>query len=290
MSKFITVASIFCMLTAVNVAVAQPVRILYINKSEGFEHSPVHQENGAPSYSENILNKLVQAMGGTLTTSKDAALVNAENLKNYDVVIFYTQGDLTKPGEKDAGKPMVEANVQELLDWVKAGGGFIALHAGTDSFRSGKDGEPTPYTKMVGGEFRTHGPQFKGTLKTVDAAHPIMAGQPAEWKVMEEWYLHRNFNTETMHVLAVLDPGLASKVAPDYNCATIPMIWCSVYGEGRVFVNAMGHREDVWDHENYQNTLVNGIKWVNGEGEALADPNFTKVILPELDPATGTKK
>lgn len=271
-------------------AAAVPLRVLYIHKSEGFEHGPVHQENGQPSHSEKILSKLIQDMGGTLTSSKDAALVNAEDLKNYDVVIFYTQGDLTQMGEKDQGKPMSATGVDELLAWVKAGGGFIALHAGTDSFRSGKDGEPTPYTQMVGGEFRGHGPQFKGTLKVVDPEHPIMAGQPAEWAVMEEWYLHKNFNAATMHILAILDPGRASEIAPAYDNPTIPLIWCSTYGEGRVFVNGMGHREDVWDHENYQKTLVNGLKWVSGEGDANAEPNFDEVIVPELDPASGAMK
>ena len=290
MSKMLVGSLLAGWLLAGQVVLAEPLRVLYINKSEGFEHSPVHQENGAPSYSDNILRKLIEEMGGALTSSKDAALVNAENLKNYDVVIFYTQGDLTKMGEKDQGQPMPATGVQELLDWVKGGGGFMALHAGTDSFRSGVDGEPTPYTQMVGGEFRTHGPQFKGTLRIVDTAHPIVAGVPAEWEVMEEWYLHRNFNTASMHVLAVLDPGKAIKLVPGYDLPTIPMLWCSTYGQGRVFVNGMGHREDVWDHENYQKTLVNGLKWLNGEGEALVEPNFEKVVVPELDPTTGARK
>lgn len=290
MSKLQLCAALAGIMLVGQLAAGQPLRVLYIHKSEGFEHSPVHQEDGQASHSEKTLAKLIQDMGGTLTMSKDASLVSAENLKNYDVVVFYTQGDLTKMGEKDQGEPMAATGVQELLDWVKGGGGFIALHSGTDSFRSGKDGEPTPYTEMVGGEFRGHGPQFKGTLKVVDGNHPIMAGQPAEWAVMEEWYLHKNFNTATMHVLAVLDPGRAGEIAPAYDVPTIPLIWCSIYGEGRVFVNGMGHREDVWDHENYQMTLVNGLKWVKGEGEAMAEPNFEKAVVPELDPASGAKR
>ncbi|HNR30594.1 MAG TPA: ThuA domain-containing protein [Candidatus Hydrogenedentes bacterium] len=277
-------------LTASLAAGAAPLRILYITKSEGFEHSPVSEPDGRTSHSEMWLARIAEEIGATLRSTKNAVEVNAENLKNYDVVIFYTQGDLTKIGEKDAGEPMAATGVEELLAWVKAGGGFVAIHSGTDSFRSGKDGEPTPYTEMVGGEFRTHGPQFKGTLKVVDPAHPIMAGQPAEWEVMEEWYLHRNFNAKTMRVLATLDPGRAGRRVKGYDLPDIPMVWCSTYGEGRVFVNAMGHREDVWDHEHFRSTLVNGIKWAAGAGGALADPNFGEVISDELDPATGARR
>jgi len=271
-------------------ASAAPLRILYLTKSEGFEHGPVHQQDGQPSHSDKWLTQIAESIGATIVCTKDASEVNAEALKNYDVVIFYTQGDLRNMGDKDQGRVMGENGVTELLDWVKAGGGFIAIHAGTDSFRSGKDGEPTPYTQMVGGEFRGHGPQFKGTLKVVDASHPIMSGQPAEWTVMEEWYLHRNFNTASLHVLATLDPGSAGRRIKDYDLPEIPMVWCSAYGSGRVFVNAMGHREDVWDHENFRNTLVNGIQWVGGAGEAMAAPNFAQAISDELDPATGARK
>lgn len=277
-------------LVASQTAGAAPLRILYLTKSEGFEHGPVHQPDGQPSHSEKWLAQIAESIGATFMGTKNASEINTESLKGYDVVIFYTQGDLKNPGDKDQGRVMGENGVTELLDWVKAGGGFIAIHSGTDSFRSGKDGEPTPYTEMVGGEFRGHGPQFKGTLKVVDPAHPIMAGQPAEWEVLEEWYLHRNFNVGAMHVLATLDPGPAGRRIKEYDLPEIPMVWCSSYGAGRVFVNAMGHREDVWDHENFRNTLVNGIRWVSGEGEAMTEPNFAQVISDVLDPASGARK
>ena len=48
------------------------------------------------------------------------------NLKNFDVVVFYTTEDLTKPGKVDT-PPMGPNGMQDLLDWVKAGGGFMGL-------------------------------------------------------------------------------------------------------------------------------------------------------------------
>jgi type 1 glutamine amidotransferase len=264
-----------------------PLRVLYVTKSEGFEHGPVAEIDGQPSHSQKIFDELASKHGWTLTTTKDAALVNAENLANYDVVMFYTQGDITQMGTKDQGKPMAPEGVQELLTWIENGGGFVAIHAGTDSFRTGDAETPSDYIAMVGGEFRTHGPQFVGSLKVVSPGHPVAAGQPEDWTVNEEWYLWRHLNAANMHVVATVDPGRARRALEDYDLPDYPMVWVSSHGKGRVYVNGMGHREDVWDHENFQNWLVNGIHWAAGQGEAMTTPNYHEHISADIDPRTG---
>ena len=85
-----------------------------------------------------------------------------------------------------------------------------------------------------------------------------------------------------MHVLAVLDPGAEREKQPDkYNVPNYPIIWCSEYGKGRVYYNAMGHREDVWDNPTFQKSVVDAAHWVLGQGPANAEPNFSKVLSPE---------
>ncbi|MFP4501202.1 MAG: ThuA domain-containing protein [Candidatus Hydrogenedentota bacterium] len=279
----------FVLLVAVGAVADEPLRILYVTKSEGFEHGPVAEKDGQASYSAKVFDELAGEHNWEVTVTKDAAKVNAENLADYDIVMFYTQGDLTKMGSKDEGKPMAENGSQELIDWVKAGGGFVAIHSGTDTFKSTGDA-PSDYIAMVGGEFRGHGPQFKGTLKVVSPGHPIAAEQPETWYVMEEWYLFRHLDAENMHVLAVVDPGKMGNINDAYDLPDYPMVWCSAYGDGRVYVNGMGHREDVWDSENFQNWLVNGIQWAAGEDEAQAEPNFEEVISDTLDPESGQGK
>ena len=266
-----------------------PLRILYVTKSEGFEHGPVAEVDGQPSLSQKILEQLASKNGWEVTTTKDASQVNADDLANYDVVAFYTQGDLRNLGTKDEGEPMTEQGLQDLLAWVQQGGGFVAIHSGTDSFRSDStDEKPADYIAMVGGEFRGHGPQFVGKLKVVDPNHPIAAGQPEVWKVNEEWYLFRHFNAENIHVIATLDPGRARRAIEAYDLPDLPMVWIAGYGDGRVYVNGMGHRDDVWESDNFQNWLVNGIEWASGKGEAMATPNYAEQISADLDPRTGT--
>jgi type 1 glutamine amidotransferase len=261
------------------------LRVLFLNKSSGFQHSVITRQGDELSHAERIMKQVVEAAGGTVENTKDAKLVNAENLKNYDVVVFYTTGDLTEPGF-DRMTPMAETGPQELLDWISAGGGFVGFHCASDTFH-GEGDEVTPYIEMVGGEFAGHGPQFFGTVQVQDADHPTMAAIPAEWKIKDEWYYFKNLNTENNHVLATLDPGPQVAKAegdkhPAYAQGPYPIIWCRPYGEGRVFYNAMGHREEVWDEEIFQTHLADALKWAAGNDQANAEPQTE--TAPEAAP------
>ncbi len=255
-------------------------RVLFLNKSAGFQHSVIARKDDAPSHAEIIMAKVVADLGGTVESTKDAKLVSAENLKNYDVVVFYTTGDLTEPGF-DRMTPMAKEGPQELLDWITAGGGFIGFHCASDTFH-GEGDTVTPYIEMVGGEFAGHGPQFFGKFTVVDATHPTMQPITSPWRVNDEWYYFKNLNTEKIRVLALLDTGKAAeKLAeshPPYAAGAYPIAWCRAYGEGRVFYNAMGHREDVWDAEPFQKSLAAALLWARGDGELHAEPNYEAAL------------
>ncbi len=258
---------------------------IFVTKSQGFEHSCIRQEAGLPSHVDKILTALLEPKGIKLLCTKDAELINAENLKNYNLVVFFTQGDISVIGEKDQGKPMGPSGVADLIAWVEAGGSFMGFHCASDTFHTPEGGPVTPYLDMLGGEFLTHGAQFEGTLKVVDTAHPTMANVPQGFKIYDEWYAFRNYNTEKIHVLALLDPGEErTKQADKYNIPDYPVIWCRTVGEGRVFYNALGHREDVWENPVFQQHVVDAAMWTLGEGPANAEPNFAEVA-PQSVPA-----
>lgn len=256
-------------------------RILFLSRSAGFEHSVIKYDNTGTSHVERILKPLAEEMGATLECSKDAGKINAESLKNYDVVIFYTSGDLTQPGG-DGQPAMAATGVEELIAWIKAGGGFIGFHSATDSFRSEKD-DITPYIAMIGGEFVTHGKQFEGTIKKVDAEHPAVTSLPESWSLQDEWYLFRKLDKENMHVLALLQIGAERDKQKIYNIPDYPMIWCRGLGEGRILYNGMGHREEVWEQAAFKAMVKEHILWVDGKGPLDADPNYTQVV-PESAP------
>ncbi|HPO16801.1 MAG TPA: ThuA domain-containing protein [Candidatus Hydrogenedentes bacterium] len=261
----------------------KPLNVLYLSKSTGYEHSVVKRHGDKLSHSEQILTEIVQKMGGTILCTKDAGLINAENLKKYNVVIFCTTGYLTELGTD--GQPVMGPNgVTDLLEWIKAGNGFIGYHNANDSFHS-KENEISPYVEMIGGEFETHGKQFNGTLKVVSKGHPAIASLQDGWSHQDEWYISKNLNKEKMHVLALLDPSsvYGDKEYEVYQRPCYPIIWCLAYGNGRVLYNALGHREDMWSNPDFQQLLRDNLSWANGNGELNADPNYDTVVPKAIE-------
>ncbi|MCX5757721.1 MAG: ThuA domain-containing protein, partial [Candidatus Hydrogenedentes bacterium] len=276
MTRMIAVAALVALMAVcVSTALAQdikPPRILFLSKSEGFEHSPVAVKDGKPSLAETVLEQLAKDNGSPFTSTKDASLINADNLKNYDMVIFYTQGDLTKPS-KDGGAPMGEKGQADLVEWVKNGGRFMGFHSASDTFHTPANGEVTPYLNMLGAEFTSHGGQFKGKLNIVDPFHPAMKSVPKDWSFEEEWYLFNHFNKASMHVLALLDPSEGGVKQDKYRIPPYPVIWCSAFGKGKVYFSALGHREDVWESPVFKSSILDAGMWLMAPGTEGTEPN-----------------
>ena len=262
---------------------AQPKpRVLFLSKSSGFEHASIAREGG-PSHVELVLARIAEEHGFDLVSTKDAGLISSEGLESFDAVVFYTTGDLTERGGGDGlfagdGEPaMSETGVAELRAWIEAGGGFLGFHPASDTFHGPED-TVSPYTDLLGGQFLGHGRQFEGRLRIVDPEHPTMARIPADWTVKDEWYTFKNVREESMHVLALLDTSSDTFEQEIYDRDDYPIIWCRSFGAGRVFYNAMGHREDVWDNEIFRAAFVDALYWAIGRSDLDAAPNFAEFV------------
>lgn len=257
-------------------------KALLLTKSSGFQHSVIARDGDNLAHAETILIHLASKMGIEMEATKNGSAINAENLKNYDLLLFYTSGDLHKPSN-DGGDGIPEDGVAALRAWIEQGGGLLGFHSATDTFCTG-DGNPvTPYTQIMGAEFAGHGDQFVGNVVVVSPNHLAMKSIPREgWRIADEWYQFRKMNQTDMHVLALLDPGDEREKQPRYNVPAFPIIWCSQIGEGRVYYNGMGHREDVWTDEVFQKSLQDAMKWALGHGPANAEPNWEAVVPTTL--------
>ncbi|MFA6545900.1 MAG: ThuA domain-containing protein [Limisphaerales bacterium] len=188
-----------------------------------------------------------------------AEKMSPEALSKYDAVIFAnTTGDLPLP-DKDA-----------FIKWIEAGHGFCAMHSGSDTFHGFRS-----YVEMLGGEFRTHGPQVTVTAINKEPSHPATKHLPAQWEIFDEIYEFKSHEQGNVHELLSMDQHPHTK-APGYN----GMSWYRNVGKGRVFYTSLGHREDMWDpawkdaggnRKNpaaialaYQQHILGGIKWALG--------------------------
>ncbi len=268
---------------------AAPLRVLYFSKSSGFEHSVVKRADGKPSFSENILAVLGPKHDIAFTFSKDGSLFSASYFAQFDVVLFYTSGDLCSVGT-DGHPAMTEAGKQALFDYVAGGKGFVGLHSSSDTFHTNEHGggntqsklpryknfgvATDPYVKFLGGEFIRHGPQQVATASVVSPKFPGFSGLGTELKVNEEWYTLKEFSADN-HVLLVMQT--AGMQGGDYARPPYPLAWARPHGQGRVVYNAMGHRDDVWDSTAYQAMLVGMMQWAAGKVDADVTPNLEQV-------------
>jgi type 1 glutamine amidotransferase len=225
-------------------------KILFFTQSCGYRHSVVTRSlKGEISFAEKILTDLLTRQGYEVFLSQDYHDLEGDSFKRYDAIIFYTTGD-----------PAL--NREGLVKWVCEGGAFVGIHCATDSFKEKPD-----YVGMIGAHFQTHGHQKKATLKVEDRDHPATRHLPAEWPLLDEYYVFAkdSFSRDRVHVLISMDTAKTSeadleamKMSPDGDYA---LAWTRQQDKGRVFYTALGHREDVWTSEAFHKHLLGGLAW-----------------------------
>ncbi len=223
-----------------------PKRILYFTKWASYFHEIL------PYSVERMQAWAQKDKGFVVDASDDCSLITPENLAKYDCLVFYTNREL----------PIAEPNRQAILDFVKNGKGFVAVHSGTGTFF-----EWLPYQEMINAIFDGH-PWTQKVRVTVERSdHPIMQGLPKSFEVYDEIYQHTNWSRSVTSVLASLDVASVDLNAKGVKRADkdFGIAWAHRYGKGRVYVNVLGHTKDVWDDANFERMMVQGIHWALGE-------------------------
>jgi type 1 glutamine amidotransferase len=256
--------------------------VLFFNKSSGFEHDVVKRNGRDRSLAERTLVEIGRRQGFDVVATKDGRVFDGD-LTRYDAFFFFTTGDLTETGT-DKAPPMSRNGKAALLAAVAGGKGFIGVHAASDTFHSDGDAFqsqqiPDAYISMLGGEFISHGRQQNGRVRVADKDFPGLRGSDQSFTAFEEWYSLKNLAND-IHVLLVLETeGMQDT---EYRRPPFPIAWVRREGRGRVYYNAMGHREDVWRSERFRNMLAGAVAWATGTVEADPRPNMAEVTPQAL--------
>ena len=252
-------------------------KVLYFTRSAGYEHSAVARQGDELSHSEKVLIELGQKEGFEVVCTKDGRVFDGD-LDQYDVIAFYTCGDLTRPEPKRNNPPMSPEGKQKLLDAIAAGKGFVGFHSAADSFhsrgaRNEVQTEVDPYVAMVGGEFISHGPQQVATMTITSPNFPGLQGLGDSFELNEEWYALKNFAKDLHVILVQQTEGMRGGC---YQRPPFPATWAHMYGKGRVFYTSLGHRHDVWTNPLCQKIILGGFSWAMGRVDADLTPNVAK--------------
>ena len=239
-------------------------RILMVTQSKGFVHGSVKRKEGQLAPSEQAVTEIgiksnLFRVDCTQDCEKD---FTKENLKNYDIVFFYTTGDLPISDE---------AKDYFFNDWLKQKGhGFIGAHSAADTFHNYQ-----PYWDMIGGTFNGH-PWNAGDkvwITVHDKSHPASKPWGDEFEIQDEIYQFKNWQPEKVRVLMSLNMAKTALKKPYH----VPILWVKNYGDGKAMHMSLGHNESVWANETYRASLLGGIRWVlNLEpGDATPNPDLS---------------
>ncbi len=253
-------------------------RILMFTKSGTYQHDVVKRKDDHLAPAEQIVTDLGGRHGFEVTCTQDGRVFD-EDLGKYDGFLFETQGDLTTVGV-DKQPAVSAAGKKALLKAIAAGKGFVGCHCASDTCHSPGDSrkeqprdQVDPYIAMLGGEFIVHGAQQEAWMRVADHHFPGTKGL-MDFRLLEEWYCLKNFAPD-LHVILVQDTeGMKGK---DYQRPPYPATWARRHHKGRVFFTSMGHREDVWRNETFQQLLLGGLAWTLRNVDADIPPNLQQV-------------
>jgi uncharacterized protein len=221
--------------------------------------------NGLEKYKEEF-----RKATGKAVDAEHTGRVNAESLKKFDVVLFFTSG--SGPKRNNVG-PLTPDELKDLTAWVKAGGAFCGTHCASDTLYD------STYGELIGGYFKTHPPGLHTVkLKFDDPKHPAAVGFSDGQEYKDEIYIFTDepYSRDKLHIIISCEKGSFKEAKDTRKDGDYAISWCKEEGKGKVFYTALGHDPKVWKDEAFQKHLFGGLAWATGQAKGDATPTGKK--------------
>ncbi len=230
----------------------------------------------------------------------DAADITTENLQQYDAIFLASTTGLFL--DDPANPSATTARRNALLEFVRGGKGLAAIHAATDSYhgaapgagapasRAVDGGSPLwqPFNTLIGGFFKFHWIYpTQIAVKIDDADNPINAPftslhqpsgvrLPRPFAIVDEVYTFNqdSWSRTNAHVLTSIDyakmpPDVkALEPAPRRTDGDYALSYIRREGQGRVFVEVLGHDESIYKITPMLAHILAGVQYALGDLQA----------------------
>ena len=194
--------------------------------------------------------------------SDDPANLDADALKQFDAVVFNNM----------CGNPLNDPKrVENLLAFVRNGGGFIGIHCG------GTQSWPE-FAKMVGGTAINHpwNSYEIATLNIEEPNHPVVKPWKANRVTLNEeiYQMGDNFSRRSLRALISLETSSVDMTREriQRTDGDFTLAWVKTYGKGNVFYTALGHNKHMYWDPRYLGHLLAGIQFSVGDLKVEATP------------------
>lgn len=149
-----------------------------------------------------------------------------------------------------------KAQSENVAAAVAAGVGLAGCHGGMgDAFRN-----DVLWQFMTGAQWVAH-PGNDGVtyrVRITDRANPLVAGIEDFEVVTEQYYLHLD---PVVRVHAVTDFPLVAGPHAANGPVAMPVAYTKLWGQGRIYYNALGHQANVIDHGTPREMIRRGVLW-----------------------------
>lgn len=219
--------------------------LIYTKNGEGYVHDNIAASVAA-------MEKICAAEGISTEVSDDPGVFTPENLGRYSALIF---ANTNNEGFD------TEAQKKAFQDYIRGGGGFMAIHSSNATER-----DWPWYRAMVGGKFLRHPPHQEFDVLVTDPSHPSTAHLPARWTVRDECYYSYHLNPD-IHVLLSADMTTIEDEEKDVYPGEVfgtqlPICWCHEFEGGRQWYTALGHDIPFYEDPLFVEHLRGGLIWV----------------------------
>jgi hypothetical protein len=282
----------------------KPRRVLVLAKSADFIHSSI-------PLAARTIEALGERTGAwTTVIAYDSAVITAENLQTFDAIFLAsTTGPyLDEPGNE----AVTTARRKAFMDFIRGGKGLGVIHAGTDSYHGNPpgaapaappagDGRPPrdggqplwpEYNKMINGYFKWHwNYPTQIYVKVEDPNHPLNAPFTSvnqsgarfarPFSIVDEIYTFNetSYVRSRARILTSVDYAKmpaevkAQEPAPQRTDHDYALSYILKEGQGRVFVEVLGHDESIYKQTPILAHLLAGMQYVLGDLEADDTPS-----------------
>lgn len=243
---------ILALLVLVPTATADGARVLILSG----------QNNHAWQETTPALREILESAGNQVDVLEQPETMTSASLANFDVIL----SNWNNWGVSDAA-PWPQAARDGLLDFVRGGKGYVAIHAGTSSFYDWPDYQELGITTW---DLDTtgHGRQHAFTVTPTDTAHPITQGVASFVTFDELW--HRVPVPDDAQVLAT---AWSSKDAGGTD-RDEPILFARDFGEGRSVNLLLGHNVRAMRHPAFATLVSRAVSW--------AATGRVKTMTPQL--------
>ncbi|MPR34080.1 ThuA domain-containing protein [Salmonirosea aquatica] len=252
-------------------------KILLFSLFTGFNHWVV-------PHTAAMVEILGQKSGAfEVVPSNDIAIFEKNNLKQFDAVVlnnncsinprrdlFYDKLSENKSLSEAEATAKAKELEENLLNFVKKGGGLMALHGGI--VMQNKSAE---FSEMMGGSFDYHPTQQPLTVRLADPDSPMLEAFNGEGftHVDEAYMFNVAYAKQNFHPLLYINTSEIKGLKGENPEPKKYISWIKRYGKGHVFYASPSHNAQSYtEHPALLKFFLDGMQYVVGDVKVDESP------------------